>query len=175
MSEICAYCGNEFEPIRASAKFCSDACRIGYHRDKKSIRKLSKKASAAINDLHTLAIDYPQFQDVINEQLTSIRNQSAPLDTLRVWKCVTSDCGQTRYDAVKPDSKCSFCGQFSWKLSHNFNTEGMQTSWQTHSARDNALRCLWIVTIGYTIATIAIGCFTGRLLTSACTRKLSTG
>ncbi|MFW5762018.1 MAG: hypothetical protein ACOCXH_13670 [Cyclobacteriaceae bacterium] len=35
----CAYCQSEFTPKRSDAKFCSAACRIAYHRIKKSLNK----------------------------------------------------------------------------------------------------------------------------------------
>ena len=118
MNVKCIYCGKEFDAVRSSAKYCSDACRYAYNRERQRVESLGASVLSSLDELYGLAMGFKEFQPLVDKQLTAINNQCAALASQRVWKCATKDCGQLKIDTVKPEKRCEHCNQYDWQFAH---------------------------------------------------------
>lgn len=118
MLKLCEQCGSEYQAVRNSSKFCSDACRVRYHRWKDSsvstpfvqiaylIQQIGHMTEGelsfeAIRALKTIQ-DLARFQDI-----------SSPTSW---WRC--GKCWKAVQKALPEDKDCS-CGKVEnakWRL-----------------------------------------------------------
>ena len=57
----CLSCGDEFEGLRSTAKYCSDICKLAYHRERLSVSKdgvsVSEPVSVSLDIERDLKLD----------------------------------------------------------------------------------------------------------------------
>jgi hypothetical protein len=70
----CKHCSNKFEAQRKSAKYCSDACRVAWHRLKKDIDNQFYDARFAIRSIINL-MDYDHLTLRGDKHLTELANE----------------------------------------------------------------------------------------------------
>lgn len=52
--QVCEHCEHSFESSRYDARFCSDACRVAAHREKKAIHRKFEKLVKAYDEYSEL-------------------------------------------------------------------------------------------------------------------------
>lgn len=107
----CAYCGGLFEAKRSTAKFCSDKCKLAYHRDKVSVTNdtLNNITELSVSGNAKAPVVYPEnwLRMTPNECSRWIRSNCPDLleSLLGTGKGIANfggpDCECMHYRAVK--------------------------------------------------------------------------
>jgi len=107
----CAFCNKDFVGARSTAKFCSDACKVANHREKKAKLESYKQMSKQIRNL---AVELENKETSYSAAITldSLRrtlDMYFPPKT-RWWRC--DGCGKAVMKFL-PDTKDCDCGSKS--------------------------------------------------------------
>jgi hypothetical protein len=119
MKRNCVHCGNEFEAVRITAKFCSDACRVREHRylRTKGVDALFNTAANAIHELGKFTEGELSFEAI--SFLKTIKDLASYQDISSAscwWRC--AKCWKAIQKELPKDGDCS-CGKTQdarWKL-----------------------------------------------------------
>lgn len=71
----CHYCKNSFKCFRSDARFCSDACRVGYSQLVSRMKSKAGNAAAGIIDVYDIAKKFPEKKTEAIEQLRWIEDR----------------------------------------------------------------------------------------------------
>jgi len=77
--KTCLYCGDTFEPIRSTRKYCGDNCKSKYHQLDKEIQSDSSSAMDMLIRLSAKAKKYPDKQEEIYPHVAELANKSIRL------------------------------------------------------------------------------------------------
>ena len=74
METKCAYCGDTFEAIRSSAKYCSDTCRVKYNNLPNLLERDFDGIVDRLNQIADTLASYPELTIEIDEYLQRVSN-----------------------------------------------------------------------------------------------------
>lgn len=104
MLKNCQICGNEFEAIRVSAKFCSEACK----QRNKRIDNVSPDTLSSVSEVSVSNVLKSTETDKTKISRTGLNydwDEVSPILKMRKVPC--SGCGEPVWDAANPCLECT--------------------------------------------------------------------
>lgn len=115
LSKKCVFCGADFVAARSTAKFCSDACKVANHREKKAKLETYYTISKQIRNI-AADLEHKETSYAAAISLDSLRrtlDMYFPPKT-RWWRC--DGCGKAIMKFL-PDAKdCACGGRAKWYI-----------------------------------------------------------
>lgn len=71
----CHYCKKTFRAFRSDARFCSDACRVGYSQLNSRLKSKAGNSFAGMIDVYDIAKKFPEKLPEAKEQLDWIEER----------------------------------------------------------------------------------------------------
>lgn len=82
MLKTCIYCGDTFEAIRSSKKYCSDKCKLRYHALNDKIIQDGDSAEEMLKRLAMKAKEYPDKLPEVIQQVNRVQHIATRLSRI---------------------------------------------------------------------------------------------